>query len=107
MDVRVIALLSLFFGGIAQLLLDGQTFTHAVIGIGCGVVAAACGVSSVRSEGSNAAFRSEAIIMGILGLALAVFCVIQVPSAYQRQAKFNARSESQRKLQETAPRLAH
>jgi hypothetical protein len=48
--MRVIALLALIFGFMAQLLLDGQTFSHAVFGIICGIAAVMGGLVSARKD---------------------------------------------------------
>ena len=101
--MRVIALLSLLFGFLGEMLLDGQTFTHAVLGIICGAVAITCGLLSAHKDRANASCLWEGRIMAVLGLALAVFCVIQLPSAYRFQTKFNDRARSYQELHETAP----
>lgn len=93
LDMRVIALLSLLFGFIGLMLLDGQTFTHAVEGIVCGIAAVTCGLLSVSRDHANATCRWEGRIMAALGLVLALFCVVQLPSAHRRQTKFNERSQ--------------
>ena len=104
--MRVIALLSLLFGFMGELLLDGQTFTHAVLGIIFGAAAIGCGLGSARKDRTNATCRLEGRIMAALGLALVVFCVIQLPSAYRFQTKFNARIKNYQKLHETSARPA-
>ncbi len=95
--MRVIALLSLIFGFMMQFLLDGQTFTHAVLGIVCGVAAVACGLASARKDRPN---RWEGRIMAGLGLVLGVWCVVMLPSAYRFQEKFNGRREQRQKMDE-------
>lgn len=94
--MRVVALLSLLFGFMGLMLLDGQTFTHAVMGILFGVAAAGCGFGAARKDFSNATCRWEGRIMGALGLVLVVICTVQLPSAYRFQTRFNERSKSQR-----------
>jgi len=91
--MRVVALLSLLFGFMAQMLLDGQTFTHAVLGIACGATAILFGLASAWKDNSGSTRRWEGRIMAALGLVLAVFCVVQLPSAYRFQTKFNERSK--------------
>jgi hypothetical protein len=90
--MRVIALLALLFGTMFQMLLDGQVFTHAVFGIICGIAAVIGGLASARKDYVDEGRRWLGRIMAGLGLALAIFCVIQLPSAYGRQARFNALS---------------
>jgi peptidoglycan/LPS O-acetylase OafA/YrhL len=87
--MRVIALLCLLFGFVIQPLLDGQVFTHAVLGIVCGCVALACGLASAREDPPH---RWEGRIMAILGVALGVWCLISLPGTYERQKRFNERS---------------
>jgi hypothetical protein len=101
--MRVIALLALFFGTMAQLLLDGQTFTHAVLGIACGIAAVLGGLGSAHKDYANEGRRWLGRIMAGLGLLLAIFCVVQLPSAYKFQAKFNERSRQVRELRRANP----
>lgn len=81
------------FGFIGMTLLDGQVFTHAMIGIACGVVAAVCGVVLVRRGRPS---RWSGWTFSVLGLALAVWCGIESPSAYRYQEKFNNRIREHR-----------
>jgi hypothetical protein len=90
--MRVIAFLSLFFGFTGLMLLDGQTFTHAVTGIICGTVAIGAGLACARKDHANGGRRWGGLGMAALGLVLAVYCVVQLPSAYGFQEKFNTRS---------------
>jgi hypothetical protein len=101
--MRVIALLSLIFGFMAQLLLDGQTFSHAVFGIICGIAAVMGGLVSARKDYADEGRRWLGRIMAGLGLVLALFCIVQLPSAYQFQAKFNERSRKAREMREAKP----
>jgi hypothetical protein len=98
--MRVISLLSLFFGFMAQLLLDGQTFTHAVFGVVCGIAAVVGGLVSARKDYANEIRRWLGWIMASLGLVLAIFCVIQLPSAYKFQTKFNERTKRIHEMRE-------
>jgi hypothetical protein len=94
--MRVVALLALLFGFMTQMLLDGQTFSHAVFGIICGVAAIACGQRSARMDRPN---RWEGRIMAGLGLALGVWCIVTLPSAYRFQETFNGRKEQRQKME--------
>ena len=85
--MRVIALLALIFGLTAQFLLDGQTFSHAVLGIFCGIAALVCGLESARRDRLH---RWEGRAMAGLGVALGIWCVV-LPSAYRFQQQFNSR----------------
>jgi hypothetical protein len=104
--MRVIALLSLLFGFLGLMLLDGQIFTHAVEGLVFGVAAVVCGLVSARREYSNVIRRWEGRIMAALGLVLALFCVVQLPLAYQFQTKFNERSKKAGEMREATPNNA-
>jgi hypothetical protein len=106
--MRVIALISLLFGLTLQMLLDGQTFTHAVLGISCGAAAILFGLASSRKDSADSTRRWEGRIMAGLGLVLAVICVEQLPSAYRFQTKFNERSKRARaaSMPEVAPSAA-
>jgi hypothetical protein len=95
--MRVIALLSLLSGSLGLLILDGQTFTHAVMGIVCGIAAGAAGWASARRDYPN---RWEGRIMAALGLVLALGCVIQLPSAYRGQTKFNELSRKAHEMRQ-------
>jgi hypothetical protein len=101
--MRVIALLALLFGFLMQMILDGQTFTHAVFGIVCGVAAIGGGLASARKDHSDKGRRWLGRIVASLGLALALFCVVLLPSAYRFQAKFNERSKKAREMENTKP----
>jgi hypothetical protein len=83
--MRVIALFCLLFGFMGMFLLDGQTFTHAVMGIIFGIVAIGCGLASTRKD-------SLGRIFAVLGILLVVFCAFQLPLSHERQKRFNARS---------------
>jgi hypothetical protein len=89
--MRVVALLSLLFGFMGLMLLDGQTFTHAVMGIIFGAAAFGCGLGSARKDFSNVLCRWEGRVMAGLGLVLVVVCVAYLPSAYRTQTRFNER----------------
>ena len=84
--VRVTATLALIIGFMMQPILDGQTFTHAVLGVVCGAAAIAGGVYIVRADRSN---RREGWTIGGLGLVLGLWCLVMLPSAYRYQQKFN------------------
>lgn len=85
------------------MLLDGQTFMHAVFGIICGIAALVCGLGSARKDYSNETRRWLGQIMAFLGVVLAVFSVIQLPTAYQTQTRFNERSKKIREMREQKP----
>lgn len=89
----VLALFCLVFGFTGLLLLDGQVFNHAVIGLICGLATIASGLASARKENANASRRWLGRLMAAFGLGLAVFCINQIPSAYRYQEKFNTRSK--------------
>lgn len=93
--MRIVALLSLFFGLLGLMLLDGQVFTHAVQGIICGTIAIGCGEASARKARSSAMRRWIGHSLAALGLLLLAFSVTQLPGAYQFQTKFNERSRGQ------------
>ncbi len=95
--MRVIALLALIFGFTMQMLLDGQVFTHAVFGIACGVAAVVCGLAASRKDRR---YRWEGWIMAGLGFALGVWCMVMLPSSYQRQERFNDRTRKYREKME-------
>lgn len=93
--MRVIALLALILGFVTQLILDGQTFTHALFGICCGVAALVSGMTVARK---NPPHRWIGRTIAGLGLPLFVWCLITLPSAYRFQQKFNGRRD-ERKLE--------
>jgi len=94
--MRVIALLSLMFGFVGLMILDGQSFTHAVMGLIFGVAAFTCGFGSARRDHANLTCRWEGRIMGALGWILIVVCVVQLPSSYRFQTRFNKTSADYR-----------
>ena len=101
--MRVIALLPLLFGFMGMALLDGQTFTHAVMGIIFGIMAIAGGLGSAHKDYANKERRWLGRIMAGLGLVLALFCAIQLPSAYRTQTRFNERSRHAHEIMEAKP----
>ena len=68
------------------MLLDGQVFTHAVIGILCGIVTVICGIALAQRPREP---RWACWTFVALGLALGIWCGIESPSAYHFQQKFN------------------
>ncbi len=88
--MRVIALLCLIFGTMAQLLLNGQPFSNAIFGMLLGAVAVVCGMVAARKDPPN---RWEGRIMAILGAVLAACCIVLLPSGYHVQKNFNATLE--------------
>ena len=80
--MNALALLALMFGFGGMMLLDGQVFTHAMVGIVCGLVAAACGVVLARRGREP---RWIGWSFAVLGLALTIWCAIESPSAYRYQ----------------------
>jgi len=90
--MQVIAILALIFGFMVQGILDGQTFAHAVLGIVGGLLAVTGGLVSVRQHNADAGRIWTGWTMAILGLGLALWCSIQLPSAYRFEKKFNERS---------------
>jgi hypothetical protein len=95
--MHALALLALFFGFTGMMLLDGQVFTHAVIGIVCGMVAVVCGMVLGRRGRSS---RWTGWALAALGLGLGIWCGIESPSAYRYQKKFNDRTREQREKME-------
>jgi len=92
--MRPTALLCLLFGFIGLGLLDGQTFTHALMGLVFGAVALVCGMISARRDPPH---RWEGWIMAGLGVCIGIWCIIQLPSAYVFQRQFNNRKEHRRR----------
>jgi hypothetical protein len=88
----ILAWVSLFFGFVGLMILDGQTFSHAIMGIFCGTVAIGSGLACARKDHADGGRRWGGWGTAFLGLGLAVFCIIQLPSSYRFQEKFNIRS---------------
>ena len=97
--MRVVALLCLLFGFLGLGILDGQTFTHAAMGLVFGAAAVACGTASARRDPPHC---WEGWIMTALGVVLGLWCIVLLPSAYRFQKEFNGRRE-QRQHQEATP----
>jgi hypothetical protein len=98
--MRVVALFALLFGFVPQLFLDGQPFSHAVLGIVCGIAAMICGWSSARKDPPH---QWEGRMMAGLGLLLAIRSALAIPSAYRIQKKFNDRKEGEAQHQSRSP----
>jgi hypothetical protein len=96
--MRVIALLCLIFGLLAQGILDGQTFTHCVFGIFCGCTALGCGLAAARTKQNDKTRRWEGRIMAVLGMLLILFLLPQLPSTFRFQTEFNQIRELTKKM---------
>jgi len=55
--MRIIALLSLMFRFIEMMILDGQPFSHAVIGVIFDVAAIGCGFASSQKNQTNTQYQ--------------------------------------------------
>jgi hypothetical protein len=95
--MRIIALFSLLFGFMAQLIVAGQPYFSAVFGIVCCVIAIGCGVGAARLDPPH---RWEGRILAGLGLALGVWCIVLLPSAYRYEEKIKARRKQRQKMEE-------
>ncbi len=95
--MSAIAFLAVVFGFMAQMILDGQTFTHAIFGIVSGIMAILCGMSLGRRDRRH---RWEGWLWSGLGAALVVWCVALLPSAYQTQEHFNHRRDQRQQMRE-------
>ena len=84
--MRITALVALLLGCSAQGILDGQVFTHALFGIGCGAVAVACGSRAARQRRSP---RMSLWFLAGGGAALVLICTAMLPSSYRSQIQFN------------------
>lgn len=79
--MRLIALLALIFGVMAQVLLTTQD--TAGFGIGCGVIAVVCSLFTVYFAGGGEEGSSDrfwGIIMSVIGVLLVVYCVFHLPA---------------------------
>ena len=91
--MRVIAILAILLGVFAQMLLDGQVFTHALFGLICGLIAIACALFSLRRKPTVRSRKFGAWILIACGLALAIGSLLSLPSTYRYQKQFNERME--------------
>jgi len=89
--MRVVALLSLMFGFIGLMLLDGQVFAHAVMGIVFGLLAVGCGLLSAWRDRVDKVCRRVGGTLAAFGVLLLALSLTELPGAYERQAKFNER----------------
>jgi hypothetical protein len=76
-------------GALGLLLLDGQTFTHAVFGLICGAIAVVIGLSGDR-PGEASTGRGRLRGVGLAGGLLLAVCLALLPSAYRQQQRFNS-----------------
>jgi hypothetical protein len=91
--MQTIALLFLLVGFIAQTISNGQTFTHAVFGMVCGIAAVFCGLGSARKADLARTPHWPGRIVACLGLAFALYCMVRLPSTYRGQKSFNEMNE--------------
>jgi FtsH-binding integral membrane protein len=99
--MQVLAFLCLVFGFTAQLLLDGQVFSHVVFGIICGIASLLCGIGLVRRHKLGKAGQWEGWLFALPGLIMAVACLLMAPSAYEQEKRFNEMSEIARQRRRT------
>jgi energy-coupling factor transporter transmembrane protein EcfT len=91
--MRIFALLSLVSGFLAQLILDGQVFDHALFGLVCGLITFLCSLFLLRKQ-SKRGFK----VLAGFGLLLLVLCLLSLPTTYRSQKKFNDKIEEIRKM---------
>ena len=94
--MRVAALISFLFGLLGLMLLDGQVFTHAVLGIICGGVTIGCGLASAAKDRLSKARLWVGRGLAGLGVLLVALSIAQLPGAYEFQTRFNERSRGHR-----------
>lgn len=80
--MRVVALLALLLGFMQAGLLDGQVFTHSILGIVAGIIAFVCGFGSARKDPPH---RWLGRIMAVLGVALAIWYSLVLSSTYAQR----------------------
>ncbi len=98
--MRIVAVVALIAGFSSGLILDGQAYDHTLFGLACGVVAIACALAAGRIQWLAMESAKGSWITGGFGLALAVLCLVGLPSAKQSQDKFNERLERLEKPKE-------
>lgn len=91
--MRPVALLCVLFGGLGQMVLDGQVFTHAVLAIVFGLLATICGLLSAGREPQH---RHVGWGLGFLGAVVTLWGVWTIPGSYERQQRFNGRQKRSR-----------
>ena len=91
--MRIIALLTLILGFLAQLILDGQVFDHALFGVLCGLITFTCCIILLRKQS-----KWGIKILAGFGLLLLVLSLLNLPSTYRNQKQFNNKIEQIRKM---------
>ena len=84
------------------LLLNGQTFTNDLLGIGFAAIGIALTIKTARGEQQPTATRKMARIIVWSGIALTLLLIAMLPSAYRSQTGFNRRT---RELHQRAERM--
>lgn len=97
--MRAIALLELIIGFLAPLILDGQVFRHAVLGVVCVVIAFTGALLLRRGHSSNPQRKRGARIVAGCGVVLATVSLSNLPSAFHSQERFDDRMEPIRRMQ--------
>jgi hypothetical protein len=89
----------LVLGLALPLLLDGQTFTNGLLGIGCASGACALGMSIASQKELTATKRFHGRLIGVLGALVIVLLAVTLRGAYREQRAFNRlRGELHRKV---------
>lgn len=91
--MRPVALLCVLLGGLGQLLLDGQVFTHAVQAMVLGLLATICGLLSAGREPQH---RHVGWVLGFLGAVVTLWGVWTIPGSFERQQRFDGRQKRSR-----------
>jgi TRAP-type uncharacterized transport system fused permease subunit len=105
--VRGIALLCLFFGFTTLLIKDGQVFTHALLGIVCGIATVVCSLIPVQNNYANGKGRWWGLVTAGLGVMLVLSCAIALPWAYRFQTECNDLSKKCQERQQVEPMPNH
>jgi hypothetical protein len=94
------ALVSLLFGLMIPSMLNGQTFTNNLVGIGFTIAAIALAHGPARDTLSSKASRLLGRAVLIVSVLLTVLLVAQLRTAYRFQAEFNRRARALRQLKQ-------
>jgi hypothetical protein len=89
----IIAIVLLLLGLALPLLLNGQTFTNSLVGIGCAGIAVPLALWAARDPRADGARPRAGLMLAGLGILLVAAILAQLPSAYRVQDGFNRERE--------------
>jgi hypothetical protein len=106
--MHAVAVLTLLFGFLGLMSLDGQVYTHAGMGVAFGGITLICAIGSLQKYRSQPSQRLVSVTLAVAGVILMFLSALQLPGAAHYQNEFNAhraRPKPELKIQQSTPKL--